>query len=106
MEGRVLQKVLLAMLILIVLIGLAVSADGLLEERSKGVQFNYEDSISGHGNFASNNKIIAQGPHADPRMTSRLADMCLQKADHGSGSIERVSIIISNESTKTGVAPV
>lgn len=93
------------MLILIVLIGLAVSADGLLEERSKGVQFNYEDSISGHGNFASNNKIIAQGPHADPRMTSRLADMYLQKADHGSGSIERVSIIISNESTKTQVDP-
>jgi len=77
------------MLSLTVLIGLGMSTDGPLEERSRGVQFNYEDSISGHGNFASNNKITAQGPHADPRVRSRLADMYLQKMNHGSGSIEK-----------------
>jgi len=99
-----LQKILLAMLSLTMFVGLAMSADPL-EERSEGVQFSYEDSISGHGNFASNNKITAQGPHADPRVISRLADVYLQKLNHGSGSIERESIIISNESTKTQIDP-
>jgi hypothetical protein len=56
-----------------------------LEVRSESMQFNYEDSVSGHGNFASNNKITAQGPHADPRVTMRLADVSLLKMNHGSG---------------------
>jgi len=85
------------------LVGLAMSDP--LEERSKGVLFNYEDSISGSGNFVSNNKIVAQGPHADPRVLSRLADVYLQKMTHGSGSIERESIITSTESTKTQIDP-
>lgn len=99
------QKILLAVLSLTMLVGLAMSADGPLEERSKGVQFNYEDSTSGSGLFASNNKIVAQGPHSDPRVISRLADVYLQKANHGSGSIERESIITSTESTKTQIDP-
>lgn len=99
------QKVLLVMLSLTMLIGLAMSADGLLEERSKGVQFNYEDSTSGSGLFASNNKIAAQGPHSDPRVPSKLAEVYLQKMTHGSGSIERESIIKSTESTKTQIDP-
>jgi len=98
-----LQKILLAMLSLTMLVGLAMSDP--LEERSKGVLFNYEDSISGSGNFVSNNKIVAQGPHADPRVLSRLADVYLQKMTHGSGSIERESIITSTESTKTQIDP-
>jgi hypothetical protein len=100
-----LQKILLAMLSLTMLVGLAMSADGPLEESSKGVQFSYEDSTSGSGLFASNNKIVAQGPHADPRVLSRLADVYLQKMTHGSGSIERESIITSTESTKTQIDP-
>jgi hypothetical protein len=86
------------------IVGLAMSTDPL-DERFNGVQFNYEDSISGHGNFASNNKITAQGPHADARVYSRLADVYLQKMNHGSGSIERESIITSNESTKNQTDP-
>jgi hypothetical protein len=86
------------------LVGLAMSADPL-EERSKGVLFSYDDSVIGYGNFVSNNKIVAQGPHADPRVLSRLADVYLQKMTHGSGSIERESIITSTESTKSQISP-
>ena len=99
------QKILLAVLSLTMLVGLAMSTDGPLEERSKGVQFNYEDSISGSGLFASNNKIVAQGPHADARVYSRLANVYLQKTNHGSGSIERESIITSNESINEHIDP-
>lgn len=99
------QKILLAMLSLTMLVGLAMSADGPLEERSKGVQFSYEDSTSGSGLFASNNKIVAHGSHSDPRVISRLADVYLQKVDHGSGSIEREAIIISNESKNNQTDP-
>lgn len=76
-----------------------------LEERSKGVLFNYEDSVIGYGNFVSNNKIVSQGPHADARVYSRLAEVALQKKDHGSGSIEKESIIKYTESTKSQVDP-
>jgi hypothetical protein len=99
-----LQKIILAMLSLTMLVGQAMSTDPL-EERSKGVKFNYEDSISGLGNFASNNKFVAQGPHADARVYSRLADVYLQMMNHGSGSIERESIITSTESTKNQTDP-
>ena len=98
------RKILLAMLSLVMLSGLAMSIEPL-EVRSESMQFNYEDSISGHGNFASNNKITTQGPHADPRVTMRLADVYLQKISHGSGSIERESIITSNESTNNQIDP-
>jgi len=100
-----LQRVLLAMLGLSVLIGLAMSADYPLEVQSTGIQFTYEDSTSGHGFFASNNKVIAHGAHSDPLVTSRLAEMYLKKTNHGSGSIERESIIISNESNQYQVYP-
>ena len=73
------QRVLLATLGLAVLVGLAISVDCPLEETSKGVQFTYEDSTSGNGYFASNNKITAHGAHADSIVTSRLADMHLSK---------------------------
>jgi len=99
-----LRKILLVMLSLTVLVGQAMSAD-TLEERSKGVLFSYEDSIFGYGNFVSNNKIVAQGPHADARVHGRLADVYLQKMTHGSGSIERESIITSTESTKSQISP-
>jgi len=99
-----LQKILLAMLSLVMLVGLAMSTEPL-EVRSESMQFNYEDSISGHGNFAINNKITTQGPHADPRVTMRLADVYLHKKSHGSGSIERESIITSNESTNNQIDP-
>jgi len=99
-----LRKILLAMLSLAMLSGLAMSIEPL-EVRSESMQFNYEDSVSGHGNFASNNKITTQGPHADPRVTMRLADVYLQKMNHGSGSIERESLITSNESTNNQIDP-
>ena len=94
------QRVLLAILGLSVLVGQAMS-----EEQSTGVQFTYEDSTNGHGFFSSNNKVIAHGAHADPLVTSRLAEMYLKKTSHGSGSIERESIIISNESNQYQVYP-
>lgn len=97
-------RIILAMLSLTMLVGLAMSEDPL-EVRSKGVQFNYEDSITGNGNFASNNKIVAQGLHADARVYSRLAEVALLKNNHGSGSIERESIIISNESINSQTDP-
>jgi hypothetical protein len=86
------------------LVGLAMSADPL-QIKSEGVKFNYEDSISGYGNFVTNNKIVAQGPHADARVYSRLADVYLQKKDHGSGSIERETILTSNEFSKRQIDP-
>lgn len=98
------RRILLALLSMAMIGGLAMSADPL-EARYKGVLFNYEDSISGHGNFASNNKITAQGPHADARVHSRLADVYLKKMNHGSGSIERESIITSTESTRNQIDP-
>lgn len=84
------------MLGLTMLIGLVISEEPL-EERSKGVQFNYEDSVSGNGNFVSHNEIATQVPHDDGHR-DRFADVYLQKKGHGSGSIERESILISNES--------
>ena len=98
------RSALLAVLGFTILVGLAMSADPL-QITSKEIKFNYEDNISGYGNFASNNKIIAQGPHADARVYSRLADVLLQKADHGSGSIERELIITSTEFLKRIVDP-
>lgn len=56
-----LQKILLAISVWSSLVGLAMSTDPL-EVKSKGVQFNYEDSINGHGNFASYNRIVTKGP--------------------------------------------
>ena len=96
--------ILLAMLILIMLIGQAMSTDPL-EVRSKSIQFNYEESINGHGNFASYNKVYAEGPHSDARVQKRLANVSLQKMDRGSGSIEREAIIVSNKLIKTQVDP-
>ncbi len=96
----VLRRVLLAMLSYTVIVGLAISEDPI-ETKSEGIQFNYEDSTSGSGNFASYNKMVMQGPHSDARVLSRLADVHLQKANHGSGSIERESIIKSTESIET-----
>jgi hypothetical protein len=94
----------LAVLSLIVLVGIVMSADPL-QETSKGVQFNYEDSINGHGNFASYNKISAQGPHADARVQNKLANVSLQKMDHGSGSVEKETIMKSNESSMIQIDP-
>lgn len=89
-------RILLAMLSLTMLVGLAMSA-GPQEERSKGMRFGYEESVNGYGNFGSHTVIAAQVPHDDSHR-DRFADVYLQKKDHGSGSIERESIIISNES--------
>jgi hypothetical protein len=89
-------RVLIAMLSLTMLVGLAMAADPL-EERSKGVRFGYEDSVNGYGDFGSYTEIAAQVPHDDGHR-DRFANVYLQKRDHGSGSIERESIIISNES--------
>ena len=83
------------MLGLAVVVGLAMSVD---------VKFTYEDSSSGTGYFAINNKITAKGPHTDPIVTMRSADMYLQKKKHGSGSLEKESIIISNGSTKKHIS--
>ena len=68
---------------------------------NKSVTFNYEDSISGHGFFGSYDNIAEQGPHADSRIQNRLADVVLQKMDHGSGSIEKDTIINSNTLNST-----
>ena len=99
-----LRKTLLVVLSFTLLMGLAMSADPI-EIKSEGTKFNYEDSISGSGIFASNNKIVAQGPHSDARVFSRLANVYLQKINHGSGSIERESIITSTESRQTQIDP-
>jgi hypothetical protein len=81
-----------------------MSAD-LLDESIQGIRFNYEDSISGNGYFASYNKIVAQGPFADARVYSRLANVALLKKDHGSGSIERESVLRSTELTYSHIDP-
>ena len=99
-----LRNIILAMLSLIMLVGLVMSADPL-QETSKGVQFNYEDSINGHGNFASYNQISAQGPHADARVQNKLANVSLQKMDHGSGSVEKETIMSSTESSMIQIDP-
>lgn len=98
------RRILLAVLSVTMLVGLVMSVDPL-EDRSKGVLFNYEDSVSGHGNFASNNKITAQGPHADASVHTRWADVHLQKMNHGSGLIKRESIITSKELTENQTDP-
>ena len=98
-----LRSTLLVMLGLTMLIGLVIS-EVPLEDRSKGVQFNYEDSVSGNGNFASHNEIAAQVPHDDGHR-DRFADVYLQKKGHGSGSIERESILTSNESLMNQTNP-
>jgi len=100
-----LQRVLLAILGLAVFVGLTMSVDGQSEETYEGLKFTYEDGTSGNGFFAINNKIDAKGPHADYYIPSRLAKVHLHKTSHGSGSIERESIIISNESSNTQVYP-
>lgn len=97
-------RTLLVVLGLTMLIGLVISEEPL-EVRSNGIQFSFEDSISGSGNFASNNKLVAQGPHADPRELGRLADVVLQEKNHGSGSIERDVVINSNKLIKIQIAP-
>ena len=99
-----LRKALLVMLGVILLVGIAMPTEPL-EKRSERMTFNYEDNVSGSGTFVNNNKITAQGPHADPRVLSRLADVNLQKTNHGSGSIERELIIIFNESTNKQIDP-
>lgn len=98
------HRMLMVMPIIAMFIGLAMAAEPLYES-SEYMQFNYEDSVTGNGNFASNNKIVAQGLHSDARVYSRLAEVSLQKKDHGSGSIERESIIISNESISSQTDP-
>ncbi len=99
-----LRRILLVVLSFTLLIGLAMSADPI-QIKSEGTKFNYEDSTSGSGIFASNNKLVVQGPHSDARVLSRLANVYLQKASHGSGSIERESIITSTESRQTQIDP-
>lgn len=93
-EENGLHRALLVMLGLTMVIGLVISEEPL-DARSKSVQFSYEDISSGVGFFASNNKITSQGPHADARVQSRLAEVALQKKGHGSGLIESKSIIKS-----------
>lgn len=97
-------RALLVVLGLTMLIGLVMSEEPL-EVRSNGIQFSFEDSVSGSGNFASNNKLVAQGPHANPRVLERLADVVLQEKNHGSGSIERDAVINSNKLIKIQIEP-
>jgi hypothetical protein len=94
----------LAMLSLVLLVGLTIAADPI-QSTTEEIKFKYEDSVTGHGNFASNNKIVAQGPHSDARIYGRLADVYLQKKDHGSGSIDRELVIKSNEFLKKETNP-
>lgn len=91
------RRTLLAVLGLTMLIGLVISEEPL-GKIYNGAQFNYEDSTSGIGSFASNNKITTQGPHADARAPKRLADLILLKKDHGSGTIDKETIISSKKS--------
>lgn len=98
------REILLAMLSLTVLVGLAFSVDPL-EVDTKVARFNYEDNINGEGNFGSYNNIVAQGPHSDHRMQKILADVSLLKMDHGSGSIEKETIIKSTESSLNQTDP-
>lgn len=93
------RRILLAVLGFSLLIGLAVSVDTPntpLRSTSKGMLFNYEDSTNGVGDFSGYSKILEHGPHSDARLLGRLADISLQRMDHGSGSIERELIMRSN----------
>lgn len=90
------HRTLFVVLGLTMLIGLVIS-EGPLEEKSMGMQFNYEDRVTGDGYYANNNEIATQVPHDDGHR-GRLADVYLQARGHGSGSIEQESIIVSNES--------
>ena len=102
MEGKtLLRRIIQAVLVFIFLVGLVMSTDQYPLVISKGVQFNYEDSVRGYGYFGSYDNIAIQGPHADSRIQNRLADVDLQKMDHGSGSIEHEAIIKSNTSNLT-----
>lgn len=94
------QKIILAMLGLTMLVGLAMSEDPL-EMETKEVLFNYEERISGDGGFGSYNTMAAIGPHPDHRVQNKLAEVNLQKMSHGSGSIEKETII---NSTKSSIA--
>ena len=94
------------MLVIIWCVGLAISVDSTpLEWTSKSSQFNYEDSTSGVGNFDGYDKVVEQGPHSDARILSRLADVSLQRMDHGSGLIEREMIIRSDSTKNQNVSP-
>lgn len=64
-----------------------------------------EESISGIGSFSAYNNIIAEGPHADSRIHTRLADLSLQKRIHGSGSIQEEMLVKSNESSMIQINP-
>jgi hypothetical protein len=86
------------------LVGLVMSADPL-EVRSKGVLFNYEDNVNGYGNFGSYTQIAAQVPHADDHIQDRFANVYLQKKDHGSGSIEKETIMSSTKSIIIQIDP-
>ena len=66
---------------------------------------NYEDNTNGVGNFASYQKLVEQGPHSDARLLERLADVSIQRMDHGSGSIERAMIIRSDKTINKNVSP-
>lgn len=100
------QKILLAILSLVMLVGLAMSEDqlGAVDpgdrlEANKDVRFNYEDSSSGEGSYLSYNIMAEAGPHSDHRVQIRLAEVNLQKKSHGSGSIEKETIIKSTKSS-------
>lgn len=97
------HRALLVVLGLTMVIGLVIS-EGPLEERSKGVQFNYEDSVTGNGYSVSYNEIATQVPHDDGHR-DRFADVYLQTKGHGSGSTEQESIIVSNESIINQTSP-
>lgn len=97
-------KIIAVALCFIWLIGQAIAEDPL-QTTAKKILFNYEDSTSGNGYFASFNKLIGHGPHSDARVNSRLADVFLYKRSHGSGLIEKEAIINSTELNITQIEP-
>jgi hypothetical protein len=94
-----LRRIILAVLVLIGCVGLVMSTDTTpLEVDSRSVVFNYEDSVSGNGNFGLYEKIAEQGAHANLRDPTRLDSVDLQKMTHGTGSIDESRIINSTQS--------
>jgi len=98
-----LRRIILAVLF-IWFIGQSMSEEPL-EKTSLQVLFNYEDSVSGNGNFASSYKVITQGVHTDPRDSSRLSPVYLHKMDYGSGSIEKEMIMRSDRKSNETSCP-
>jgi hypothetical protein len=79
----------------------SISADGvLITGDTHGIVFNSRDSINGNGSFSNYNYLDNLGIHADNRWDEQTAQMKLIKKEHGSGYLQRQSILNSMKSVQ------